>query len=56
MTDRTPHANWQLKLWWKVVFHMWNNPKPAPEYQLGWRDKTAARQSLRDILEGNLNA
>lgn len=50
-TDRTPRANWALKLWWKYVFHMWNNPKPAPEYQWGWRDKAAARASLRDILK-----
>ncbi len=50
-TDSTPRANWQLRLWWKLVFHMWNRPKPAPEYQLGWRDKNAARASLRRILE-----
>jgi len=30
---------------------MWNNPNPAPEYQWGWRDKPAARQSLRNILQ-----
>jgi glyoxylase-like metal-dependent hydrolase (beta-lactamase superfamily II) len=30
---------------------MWNHPKPAPEYQLGWKDKAAARQSLKRILE-----
>jgi hypothetical protein len=51
ITDQTPNTNWLLKLWWKAVFHMWNNPKPAPEYQLGWKDKTAARQSLERILE-----
>jgi hypothetical protein len=50
-TDRTPHANWELKLWWKAVFHMWNKPMPAPEYQWGWSDKAAARVSLRDILK-----
>jgi hypothetical protein len=50
-TNRTPHANWALKLWWKSVLHMWSNPKPAPEYQWGWRDKAAARASLRDILQ-----
>ncbi len=50
-TDRTPHANWALKLWWKAVFRMWNNPMPAPEYQWGWQDKPAARQSLLDILK-----
>jgi len=29
---------------------MWNNPKPAPEYQLGWKDKKAAVKSLQIIL------
>ena len=51
ITDQTPNTNWLLKLWWKAVFHMWNNPKPAPEYQLGWKDKAAAHQSLQRILE-----
>lgn len=50
ITDETEHANWVLKFWWKVVFHMWNHPKPAPEYQLGWKDKAAARKSLQEIL------
>jgi Domain of unknown function (DUF4336) len=51
VTDATPHVDWQLKFWWKVVFHMWNTPKPAPEYQLGWSDKKAARASLQHILQ-----
>jgi hypothetical protein len=51
ITDRTPRANWQLKFWWKLVFRMWNKARPAPEYQLGWRDKNAARNSLREILQ-----
>ena len=50
-TDRTPNVNWLLKLWWKVVFHMWDNPKPAPEYQMGWKNKAAARKSLKKILQ-----
>ena len=50
-TDTTPNVDWKLKLWWKVVFRMWNIAKPAPEYQLGWRDKTATRVSLRRILQ-----
>ncbi|MBT8067222.1 MAG: hypothetical protein KJO09_08270, partial [Gammaproteobacteria bacterium] len=37
--------------WWKAVFHMWDNPKPAPEYQMGWKDKEAARKSLKKILD-----
>ena len=51
ITDQTPNVNWLLKLWWKVVFHMWNHPKPAPEYQMGWKDKAAARKSLQKILD-----
>ena len=50
-TDQTPNVNWLLKLWWKAVFNMWDNPKPAPEYQMGWKDKAAARESLQRILE-----
>jgi hypothetical protein len=30
---------------------MWNKPKPAPEYQLGWKDKKAAGKSLQKMLE-----
>ena len=52
-TDATPDVDWKLKLWWKAVFHMWNTAKPAPEYQLGWIDKKAARTSLRRILQWN---
>lgn len=48
--DETEGVNWTLKLWWKLVFRMWNNPKPAPEYQLGWKDKQAASKSLERIL------
>lgn len=51
ITDDTPNVNWLLTLWWKAVFRMWNHPKPAPEYQMGWRDKDAARKSLEKILE-----
>jgi hypothetical protein len=29
---------------------MWGNPKPAPEYRIGWRDRVAAGSSLRRIL------
>ena len=49
--DETPHTNWALKFWWKAVFHMWNKPKTAPEYQIGWKDKAAAKKSLERILE-----
>lgn len=50
ITDSTPGVGWQLKFWWKAVFRMWNHPKPAPEYQIGWKDKKAAAASLRRIL------
>lgn len=51
--DSTPGTDWKLKLWWKGVFHMWNTPKPAPEYQLGWKNKEAAAKSLNRILDWN---
>lgn len=47
-TDATPHTSGALKFWLKYVFRMWNNPRPAPEYRMGWSD--AAVQSLRRIL------
>lgn len=49
--DKTRGAGWGLKLWWKLVFRMWNTPRPAPEYQMGWKDKAAARESLERILD-----
>ena len=49
--EKSGAVGWQLKLWWKAVFHMWDNPKPAPEYQMGWKDRRAAKQSLERILE-----
>lgn len=50
-TNQTKGVNWSLKLWWKCVFRMWENPKPAPEYQFGWKNKEAARESLEKILQ-----
>lgn len=49
--DDTRGVGWGIKLWWKLVFRMWNRPKPAPEYQMGWKDKAAARRSLEKILD-----
>ena len=43
--DNTTKVNLSMRFWWKVVFRMWNRPKPAPEYQIGWKDKAAARTS-----------
>jgi hypothetical protein len=49
--EKSGAVGWQFKLWWKVVFRMWDNPKPAPEYQMGWKNKRAAKRSLERILE-----
>jgi hypothetical protein len=49
--DETEGTDWVLKLWWKTVMRMWNKPMPAPEYQMGWKDKAAAKRSLERILE-----
>ncbi|MDP6882743.1 MAG: DUF4336 domain-containing protein [Rhodospirillales bacterium] len=49
--DSTPGVGIALKLWWKVVFRMWNKARPAPEYQLGWGHKKAVRASLEKIME-----
>jgi len=48
--DYTHKASLLLKFWWKVVFKMWNNPKAAPEYQIGWGDKDVVKKSLETIL------
>lgn len=42
-----------LRFWWKVVFKMWNNPKAAPEYQMGWGNKEIVKQGLSKILNWN---
>jgi hypothetical protein len=39
-----------LKFWFKYVLRMWNHPRPAPEYRMGWSDRLAAADSLRRIL------
>lgn len=49
-TDETP-ANWVTQFWLKYVFFMWNHPKPAPEYQLGWSSRRKARAMLERVLE-----
>ncbi|NKB33254.1 MAG: DUF4336 domain-containing protein [Pseudomonadales bacterium] len=46
----THEAGLLLQFWWKAVFKMWNNPKAAPEYQLGWGDKSVVKKSLEKIL------
>jgi hypothetical protein len=49
-TDVTPHTGGALKFLFKYVLRMWNNPRPAPEYRMGWSDRKAAAVSLRRIL------
>lgn len=49
--DATPHVDWKLRFWWKWVFRMWNRPRPAPEYQVGWGNRAKVAASLRRILE-----
>ncbi len=52
-TDATPHTGGALKFLFKYVLRMWNNPRPAPEYRMGWSDRQAAAKSLRRILSWN---
>ncbi|MEO8742863.1 MAG: DUF4336 domain-containing protein [Lysobacteraceae bacterium] len=49
-TDARPHTGGALKFLFKSVLRMWNNPRPAPEYRMGWSDRKAAAISLRRIL------
>lgn len=51
--DYSHHAGLYLRIWWKLVFRMWNNPKAAPEYQLGWGDKEKVREGLNKIIRWN---
>ena len=48
--DYTHTAGFYLRFWWKVIFKMWNNPKAAPEYQMGWGDKEVVRKGLKRII------
>ena len=43
-------ASLLLRFWWKVVYKMWNNPKAAPEYQMGWGKKEIVKKGLEKIL------
>ena len=49
--DYSHEAGLLLRFWWKVVFKMWNNPKAAPEYQLGWGDKKIVAESLQRVID-----
>lgn len=45
-------SNRCLRLFW-CLFGMWNRPKPAPEYQLGTKNKEQARRFMTWILESH---
>jgi hypothetical protein len=44
------NAGLWLRFWWKAIFRMWNNPKAAPEYQMGWGNKKIVKIALDKIL------
>lgn len=48
--DGTPGVDRVLRFWWKWVTFMWNKPRPAPEYTMGWRDRRAAAKALERVL------
>jgi hypothetical protein len=48
--DYQHQAGLLLRFYWKVIFRMWNNPKAAPEYQLGWGNKEIVKAGLNKIL------
>ena len=49
--DYQHKASLLLRFWWKVIFRMWNNPKAAPEYQIGWGNKKTVKNGLDKILD-----
>ena len=51
--DYQHEAGLLLRFWWKVVYKMWNNPKAAPEYQMGWGKKAIVKQGLDKIIAWN---
>lgn len=48
--DYGHEAGLLLRFWWKTIFRMWNNPKAAPEYQMGWGNKEVVKTALNKIL------
>lgn len=51
--DYQHRAGLYLQFWWKLIFRMWNNPKAAPEYQMGWGQKHIVKIGLEKILGWN---
>jgi hypothetical protein len=48
--DYRHKAGLWLQFWWKYIFRMWNNPKAAPEYQMGWGNKNIVKNGLNKML------
>ncbi|MBT8119195.1 MAG: DUF4336 domain-containing protein, partial [Gammaproteobacteria bacterium] len=48
--DYGHEAGLLLRFWWKAIFRMWDNPKAAPEYQMGWGNKEIVKITLNKIL------
>lgn len=48
-TSATPGTNLLLRVGFRAL-GMWNRPRPAPEYQFAWGDKTRVRESMARIL------
>ena len=48
--DDSGPVDWKLRMWWKVVFRMWNHPKPAPEYQVSTKHKGLMKRCLEQVL------
>lgn len=48
--DYQHKAGLLLKFWWKLIFRMWNNPKAAPEYQMGWGNRAIVKKGLNKVL------
>lgn len=49
VTAATPGTNWFLRAVFRTI-GMWNTPRPAPEYRLGWGDKDQVRACMERIL------
>ncbi len=49
ITEATPGTNGLLRVLFRAI-GMWNRPRPAPEYRLGWGDKALVREDMQRIL------
>jgi len=53
-TDATPNMTHVLRVMFRLL-GMWNNPRPAPEYRMGWGNRMAVAKSLGRILLWNFD-